>query len=161
MTFRQTRAGDSRYRVLSYLLLLALVTVGCGPSRPATYPVTGKVTYQGQPVTQGTITFYPEEGRSSMAKIQPDGSYALTTFEDADGALSGRHTVTIKATTVSGAAAPGSFEEELAQADSSQPSALGTVTWLVPESYSRRETSGLSASVEETTNTINFDLPAP
>ena len=34
----------------------------------------------------------------------------------------------------------------------------GTVEWLVPEKYSREETSTLTAIVQEGSNTINFDI---
>ena len=36
----------------------------------------------------------------------------------------------------------------------------GKVEWLVPEKYSRPETSGLTAQVEDKNNEIDFDIPA-
>ena len=137
---------------------MALTFSGCGPSYPPTYQVTGKVTVDGQPLQQGTITFYPTQGRSALGKIQPDGSYTLTTFNDDDGAVPGSHQVTIKATQVSGPAAPSSFEEELAQAQAGGVSQTATVTWLVPEKYSRRETTPLTAVVAEKATRIDFDI---
>ena len=156
---RQSTIGNSFFFPLSSLFLLTLLAAGCGPSYPACYEVRGKVTFDGQPVTQGTITFYPDEGRSAMGKIQPDGSYTLTTFNAEDGALPGNHSVTIKATSVSGPAAPASFEEELARANVPAPTGERTVTWLVPQRFSQRESSGLSATVQKKSNTIDFDLP--
>jgi len=35
-----------------------------------------------------------------MGTIEPDGSYRLTTFDSGDGALLGRHRVTIEATRI-------------------------------------------------------------
>jgi hypothetical protein len=151
-------------RRLLFVFALAcgtLALAGCGPRRPACYAVTGKVTYGGRAVEQGTITFYPEQGRSSSGRIQPDGTYRLTTFEEGDGALPGKHVVTIQATAVSGPAQPSSFEEELAQGQSGGASgggSTGTVEWLVPEMYSRRETTTLSAVVETQANQIDFDI---
>ena len=42
------------------------------------YPVTGTVTWKGQPLDQGSIQFLPEDGKGTMvgAEIR-DGRYAL------------------------------------------------------------------------------------
>jgi hypothetical protein len=145
------------------LLCVALLfgTPGCGPKRPETAPVNGKVTIAGQPVTQGKIIFYPEQGRSAIGTIAADGSYHLTTFELNDGALLGKHVVTIQATNVAGPALPASFEEELNQGISGNPvSAPATIEWIVPEKYSRRETTTLKAEVGRESNAVDFHLPA-
>ena len=42
------------------LLLLMVLVAGCGPSGPQRYPVSGTVTFDGQPVADGFITFTPE-----------------------------------------------------------------------------------------------------
>ena len=34
---------------------------GCGPAAPSTYHITGNVSYEGEPVQEGTIVFYPQE----------------------------------------------------------------------------------------------------
>ena len=147
-----------RLSVAALILLLA----GCGgPSRPATVPVSGRVTYQGKPVPLGQIVFYPAKGRPAMGAIGADGSYRLTTFETAgDGATPGRYRVTIQATrTIGGGARPKSLEEELHGVGSGSGQ---TVTeWLVPEKYSRQESTPLTAEVKPGSNTINFDLPGP
>ena len=47
---------------------------GCGPGEephPETVPVQGKVTYQGQPVPKGTVTFQPASGQPAVGEIQP------------------------------------------------------------------------------------------
>lgn len=137
------------------LASLALSVAGCGPSYPTTHPVSGTITYQGQPVPQGTIVFYPEEGRAAMSNIEADGSYRLTTFRPGDGALPGRHTVTITAIADS-ASGPASFEQEMDQG------MLGRgqkgVRWLVPERYSKRDTTPLTAEVPVPDGTLDFDL---
>jgi hypothetical protein len=45
--------------------LLALV--GCGTSGPAMYPVTGSVTVDEQPVENGSIVFFPQDGQGATA----------------------------------------------------------------------------------------------
>lgn len=58
-------------------------------------PVSGKVTFKGKPLTHGTVDFEPEAGREAHGAIQPDGGYTLTTFKDGDGAVVGKHRVSI------------------------------------------------------------------
>lgn len=140
----------------------AALLPGCGPQYPDCYPVVGKVTVNGKPLTQGTITFYPSHGRSALGKIASDGTYTLTTFNDGDGALPADHVVVIKATEVIGPASPRSFDEELAQARSeSREQAAATVKWLVPQKYSRRETTPLKATVEQKRNQFDFEISVP
>ena len=79
-------------------LLILFLSSGCGPSRPETAEVRGRVTFQGKPVPEGRILFWPPNGRPAMAEIQPDGTYELMTFDEGDGAVLGEHRVTIKAT---------------------------------------------------------------
>lgn len=143
--------------------MIALVALcsGCGPRGPETAEVAGKVTYGGQPVPEGTITFYPERGRPASGRIRADGSYRLTTFAEGDGALLGRHTVTIEAVRFAGAPEPKSMEEEVARAleGKGRGHSPPKPEWLVPQRYSQRGTSGLEAEVKPGCNSINFDLP--
>ena len=138
---------------------VAVAFIGCGDGHPETAPVAGKVTYKGQPVTQGTVTFYPADGRSSIGKIKQDGTYTMTTFAAGDGALLGEHRVTIKSTQVTAARQPASFEEELALGDTGDADPpRATVIWLVPQKYSQRETTPQSATVTRGDNRIDFAL---
>ena len=139
------RSTLCRLPAVSCLLLTAyfLLLAGCGPEHPETAGVTGKITYQGKAVTEGKIMFYPESGRAAVGTISEDGSYQLTTFDEGDGALLGKHRVTITANQVTGGPAqPKTFKEELALATqkSSPHSGLPVMTWLVPEEYSERLT---------------------
>jgi len=45
--------------VSAHLVLLAVVltVAGCGPKPPALYPVSGTVTLDGQPLSEGTVYF--------------------------------------------------------------------------------------------------------
>jgi hypothetical protein len=93
------RVARRAARVL--LGLLTAVLIGCGGgSEFDTAPVHGKVTYQGKPVEGGSITLRPlatgdqsETGKPASGEVQADGSYALSTYGDQDGAVVGRHQV--------------------------------------------------------------------
>ena len=59
------------------MVVLALATIGCGPS---TATVAGKVTFQGDLITIGTIAFIGPSGKVASATIQ-DGAYAVADVE--------------------------------------------------------------------------------
>ena len=92
------RARDFVVRAILVTSVLAAVGVpGCGPRNPKTYPVRGTVVFKdGAPVTWGTIEFHPV-GRQAAARaeIQSDGSFALSTYGQNDGAVPGKYQVTV------------------------------------------------------------------
>ncbi len=147
------------YRMAHHTVIIACL-VGCGGSnQEKTAPVTGTVTLQGTPVAKGNIVFYPSNGRPGMGSIQSDGTYSLTTFDQGDGALLGKHRVTITATErVGGTPLPTSFEDEVKQAGKTPLQAPGKTVWLVPQEYSNRKTSKLQAEVVSGDNTHDFNL---
>jgi hypothetical protein len=78
-----------------------LTLAGCGPGDGYRLArVRGKVTYKGQPVAAGFITFMPDRskqtiGPPAMSKIAEDGTYAMSTKVADDGAVVGHHRVGI------------------------------------------------------------------
>jgi hypothetical protein len=58
--------------------LVLLVVVGCGP-RTENEAVSGRVTWKGQPLDQGTIEFAPTEGQEAQPAVLliKDGRYEL------------------------------------------------------------------------------------
>jgi hypothetical protein len=56
---------------------LVLVIVGCGSSGPPTADVSGQVTFQGEPLRSGRITFFDKSGQSASTEIGADGRYQL------------------------------------------------------------------------------------
>jgi hypothetical protein len=127
--------------------VVAILIAGCsseGMEHPPTYSVTGKVTYKGETVPKGGISFHGGEGRPASGKIQPDGTYSLSTFSEGDGAVAGHYTVSIVANEADTTKMPRPGEKPPKD--------------LVPKKYSRPETSGLTADVEKKANEVNFDL---
>jgi hypothetical protein len=79
-------------RRLSILVMLGLVFVCCGcDSQPKRYAVRGTVSYQGQPIKFGSISFRAEDGSTGAAQIQ-DGKYEV---EAVGGLLPGSYRVAI------------------------------------------------------------------
>jgi hypothetical protein len=62
-----------------FLLAAALLVSGCGRSGLATYPVSGKVTYNGAAVPDGSIVFMPlgDHTSADAGKIS-QGSFAFS-----------------------------------------------------------------------------------
>jgi hypothetical protein len=124
----------------------ALTPIACGPTGPGMAQVSGKVTYKGQPVPKGTVTFLPSSpgGRNATGAIMPDGSYKLQTENPGDGALLGEYKVTIYA-----------HDEPILDYLPQKPVEPKILT---PTKYEKPDTSGLTASVKSGPNTYNFDL---
>jgi hypothetical protein len=128
-----------RHRELSALAVLVCAAVsGCGAiggDKAALLPVKGKVTFKGQPVTKGLVTFEPRDfGRTATGQLQSDGTYVLSTFKEGDGTVAGHHRVSISGT------GPGVRKE------------------LIPAKYGGPNTSRLVADVTPEQTEFNFDL---
>ncbi len=122
----------------AYLALLVVSTSGCG-SASDTASVNGNITYQGQPLTSGLVTFFPSSGRPVNAATKPDGHY---TAELAPG----DYTVTV------------TYAEPL-PAGYKEGDPLPKPKIILPPEYSTRAKSALSASVaSDQSEPINFEL---
>lgn len=119
---------------------------GCGSSGPEMASVRGVVTYDGQPVPKGLVSFQAvaADGRNATGLIQPDGSYELQTENPRDGALLGEYRVSISAR-----------DDEVLMYIPKKPTPPKR---LVPQKYENPETSNLTATVASGSNTHNFEL---
>ena len=80
------------------VLVVAIATwAGCSDSRPATYPVQGRVHFaDGQPVPVGIVEFRSQsDGRIAKGRIDQKGHFVLSTFGKNDGAVAGEHQVIV------------------------------------------------------------------
>jgi uncharacterized GH25 family protein len=90
-----------------YFVFVCLLFIfnGCGGSNEyETTPVSGVVTCQGKPVANATVNFTPvpdesraagQRGRVALGLTDKDGRFTLTTYQDGDGAIVGKHVVTV------------------------------------------------------------------
>lgn len=88
-----------------FSLLVAVPTLtlvsGCGPATIA--PVKGRVTCNGKPVADAALIFSPvpknendkESGKAAAAGTDEDGYFVLSTYKERDGALIGKHRVSV------------------------------------------------------------------
>jgi BON domain/Prokaryotic lipoprotein-attachment site len=126
-------------------IVVLLVLAGCGrsgPPRAATNPTTGSITYQGQSIGGAFLALHPKAGSAAdvptaTALVQPDGKFAVTTYDTGDGVPEGDYVVTVqwrKATKSGGDFVPG-------------PN-------LLPAKYSRPESSDVIVHVATGTNEL-------
>lgn len=134
--------------------------IGCGSDDGLgrRYRVTGKVTYNGQPVEKGNISFMPvggaESARGAGGEIT-DGYYSLSTLGDNDGAFPGKYKVAVVAMDVdlSPYMKHGGVPDQV-----NVSKAESKAKRLVPAKYQLPDKSGLTAEVGEKDEEINFDL---
>jgi hypothetical protein len=130
---------------LSVFVLLA-VSTGCGDKTGAV-PVTGKVSYNGEPLKNGTVMFIPDGGgTAATGEIQPDGTFQLTTFRKDDGAVPGDYTVVVQVfpDPESGGGLPGME--------------FGTEKPPIPQRYMDATQTDLKASVKDRDNNLDLQL---
>lgn len=124
--------------------LLASGLGGCGGGADMVR-VTGHVTYDGQPLTTGEISFSSVDGgRIAMSGIDSKGNYELRTSTTVAGVAPGNYKVKIVA-----------VEQQSGMSDDGKPFPAKR---LIPEKYGDVATSGLTATVEKGKSKIDFDV---
>jgi hypothetical protein len=81
---------------LSFTLIMALAGCSGDSGMVAAVPASGTVTFDGKPLETGSIQFIPEKGRPAGGPIK-DGKFTLTTYNENDGAIPGKHAVAVTA----------------------------------------------------------------
>jgi hypothetical protein len=116
---------------------------GCS-SGPVRGEVQGKVTFQGNPVKEGKVTFLSPEGLGDAeADISGNGSYAVQ-----GGVVVGEYIVEIKPPVVMVDTDPGK----------SPPAPMEKKAPDIPRKYRMQGTTTLKASVKAGKNEINFEM---
>lgn len=136
------------------------------------FPVSGKVTYNGNPLEKGMISFVPDDpkGVGATGAIE-NGSYKMSIGGNNDGARAGKYKVVITAREDASAKAKADFEK--ARAARKNVSGTEEITAiprqfvlkaeaeaksLIPAGYGDARTTTLTAEVKEESNTIPFEL---
>ncbi|HPM83083.1 MAG TPA: hypothetical protein PLF81_20405 [Candidatus Anammoximicrobium sp.] len=123
-----------------FALLAAGMIFGCGSSGLDTNPVSGKVTFDGQPIQEGRITFrgMGSDPRAFSAEIK-NGQYQME-------AVAGKMKVEI----IASRPVPGKFDE------SNPGEKVPVGEMYIPAKYNSQ--SELTAEVTSGSNELNFDL---
>jgi hypothetical protein len=167
--------------VLAALGLLVMSSCSHDDGLGRRYPVSGTVTYNGNPLEKGVISFIPDDPKGIGATgAIVDGSYKMGTGGPDDGARAGKYKVTITSKEDTTAKAKAAFEK----ARASLKNAAGTedlgviprefvhkaelhAKSLIPPGYGDVRSTNLTAEVKEAATTLDFKLsdadapPAP
>ena len=123
---------------------LALLLAGCGG--PEVGQVHGTVTFRGQPVKEGIVTFSnAATGYAAEATLGSDGSYKMETTEG--GMVVGDYQVAITPPIVIDNSDP-----------RTPPSEVEKKVADIPQPYRLLETSPLKATVKPGENKLDFDM---
>jgi hypothetical protein len=116
--------------------------------RPRVVHAGGVVRFNGQPLEGALVTLTsPALSVSATGRTDAEGKFLLTTFEPGDGAVPGKHKVS-----VSKVQAPSQVVDKSA-APVWRNARTPPPRWLIPKRYGNAETSGLTVEVAEGGNT--------
>jgi hypothetical protein len=152
--------------VLAGPALILLTSCSSDDGLGKRYPVSGTVTYNGSLLEKGEISFVSEDLKNNLGATGPikNGSYALSTGGNEDGAQVGKYKVTITAKEDFYAKAKADFAKESGRADPGfipqqfLRKAEAEVKNLSPAGYGDPRTTNLTAEVKAQSNPIDFKL---
>jgi hypothetical protein len=130
---------------------------GCGSGKLATVKVSGTVTFEGQPLAGAMVNFSPKTagaGHPGYAVTDTGGRYKLQTLLGNPDA----------------GTTPGEYDVYIVKMEETPPTDSGLAGGssatvfrpppksLIPDRYSSTATSGLTATVKNKNNVIDFEL---
>lgn len=139
------RARPALAALCAAALLAPLAGCNRGPDLKLV-PVAGKVTYKGEPLKTGSVSFRPDASRGNSSTYEPagaidaEGNYTLVTA-DKPGAPPGWYKVGVVST---------------AEPDPNNLSAVPKS--YIPRQYGRTDESGLEVEVVESPKPGQYDL---
>ncbi|MDB5334672.1 MAG: hypothetical protein JWN70_291 [Planctomycetaceae bacterium] len=140
------RAAFKSPLLLCTTLLVVTLAGGCGGGDSASLPtgyVTGTVTFQGQPVTDGSVNVLSNEsGRVYTSTLGAEGKFKIS-----ESVVIGKYAFFI---TPPAGAAPTLDKPVVAPIDPPN----------IPKKYRADATSGLTEEVKEGNNDFKFDMKA-
>ena len=132
--------------MIAIVVALPAVTSGCGGLAPV--GVTGDVTFDGQPLAEGTVLFEPvviDKGQRRDVAIQ-DGKFSLSESEGMSPGVEFK--VIVKAFKKTGRKYP----------NADLTASVDEVVQFIPKQYNSASTLRVAISPDETENHFQFDL---
>jgi len=130
-----------------------VIFAGCNSAKPiaGSVPVSGTVTFNGQPLEQGEVWFAPEsggKGQPATGQIK-NGKFTMVTTASSPAVVAGKYKVSIisnKPFTPPKLGTP------------PNPNAKFEPESLIPKKYNDIKTSGLEVDVTAATSSLTFAL---
>ena len=135
-----------------FVLLTSMFFVsGCGgdSAGPKVGTMTGKITYKGTPLSNGTVQVFGADGRGGSGPITADGTYTV-----GDAPL-GDVTITVK---VLASAMTGMKPVARPPGTPAMPGESDKPPVTIPANYGDKAKSGLTLTIKSGTQTNNIDL---
>jgi hypothetical protein len=133
-----------------------LVCLGCGKGKGE---VTGKVTYNGTPLTHGTVTIQDSDGAVQQSVIEGDGTYTVKDLATGEAKVSVRCRDPFEVEYAKAMAGRGGQKNRHSKGTpATNPIKSGQKSKgsLIPEKYAEFDQSGLTVNVEKDTK---YDIP--
>ena len=149
---------STHHRWLAFVALLSIA--GCsGANHPATAPVSGTLKYKGSPVEGATVIFSPAAGgRPATGHTDAQGHYALSMFDENDGAVPGDYQVTVAKSEIARPTMTDTERNTYIQDHQGVPPPQAPSKSLLPEKYLSVSSSDLKATVKPGDNDIPLEL---
>jgi hypothetical protein len=156
------KAHNSNWRIAAFLLVgTTVLQLGCSSSSLPPGPkgtVTGKVTYNGNPVPAGSTITFIHGGTSlpAMGQIGADGSFKLM-MQGGDQVPAGTYAVSVSPPPSAEISEETDMEAYKAIMEGGA-TAPKTPAGPFPQKYQSAETSGVTFDVKEGANTFDLDM---
>jgi hypothetical protein len=137
-----------RSRLVALATCLAFVAGGCARQGEKFFPVSGKVTLNGKPLTFGTVSFRPDAARGNSSQHHPTGAI------DDKGNFE-LHTIGRKG------APPGWYKVLVFADENARQGPVHPIPpkWATHVKYTKEQTTDLSVEVVENPAPGTYDLP--
>lgn len=84
-------------------IFAVVLAAGCGDNAFPVAPVTGRVVCEGGPAAKVVVYFVPLEqgtsaivGKTAVGVTDEEGAFTLSTYDEGDGAVVGKHAVRVE-----------------------------------------------------------------
>jgi len=135
------RPGQPHSFAVALAFATAILVAGCGDGKAT---VSGRVTFNGEPVSRGAITLIPTDGKGQSVGSQVEGGSYLVR-----GVLPGEKTVQIIAV------------YPLGQRKSEDGNSIEAVGDLLPASWGANSTEKMNVAAPTTTKDFAIEGPDP
>jgi hypothetical protein len=141
-----------------WLALLGVIScLGCSGgdewtrNRPKVFPTQGIVKLDGKPLGNATVIFHSaSHSLSAQGTTGDDGRFVLTTFEQGDGAVEGKHKVVVTKRT---------YEEVKTRFHTPEEPSIALVPKeLLPKRYADARTTTIEMDVTNKKNDLSIEV---